>query len=146
MFEECQVESGQYDFSLLSAREYAQYIEQLLKQMEPVFNWDEVDYILAPTTSDTVPAFLVSFAKDKPLVIREDKDSFRGPLFGHGRFLVVSDSISSFDCINRSIESQVGCECAGAASFIFKGNREDLNSQEYGVYFLSRKEQPSVCV
>jgi orotate phosphoribosyltransferase len=152
MFEECRVEgnfklsSGNtsdvfYDFDLLTPREAAEYVEQLLRQMEPVFNWDEVDFIAAPAVGGIVPAFLASFAKDKPLVIIDKEGHPRGPEFSTGNYLIVDDVITSFKAVNLVIESLPESNCLGVAAYIFRGSYEDLNKQDFKSYYLARKEQ-----
>lgn len=152
MFEECRVEgdfklsSGNtsdvfYDFDLLTPREAAEYVEQLLRQMEPVFDWDEVDFIAAPAVGGIVPAFLASFAKDKPLVIVDKEGNPRGPEFGTGNYLVVDDVITSFKAANRVVEALPESNCLGVAAYIFRGSYEDLNKQSFKSYYLARKEQ-----
>jgi orotate phosphoribosyltransferase len=152
MFEECRVEgsfvlsSGRtsdvfYDFDLLSPREAAEYVEQLLRQMEHLFNWDEVDFIAAPAVGGIVPAFLAAFAKDKPLVIIDKDGKARGPEYNSGSYLIVDDVITSFSAANRVIESLPESNCLGVAAYIFRGSYEDLNKQPFTSYYLARKEQ-----
>jgi orotate phosphoribosyltransferase len=152
MFEECRVEgafvlsSGNtsdvfYDFDLLTPREAAEYVEQLLRQMEPVFDWDEVDFIAAPAVGGIVPAFLAAFAKDKPLVIIDKEGNLRGPEFSTGNFLIVDDVITSFKAANLVVEALPESNCLGVAAYIFRGSYEALNKQEFNSYYLSRKEQ-----
>jgi orotate phosphoribosyltransferase len=152
LFEECRVEgdftlsSGRtsnvfYDFDLLRPREAAEYVEQLLRQMDPVFDWNEVDFIAAPAVGGIVPAFLVSFAKDKPLVIIDKEGAPRGPEFQAGNFLVVDDVITSFSAANLAIEALPESNCVGVAAYIFRGSWDDLNKQDYPAYYLARKEQ-----
>jgi len=152
MFEECRVEgnftlsSGRtsdvfYDFDLLTPREAAEYVEQLLRQMEPVFNWDEVDFIAAPAVGGIVPAFLTSFAKDKPLVIVDKEGHPRGPEFSTGNYLIVDDVITSFKAANRVVKALPESNCLGVAAYIFRGSYEDLNKQDFNAYYLARKEQ-----
>jgi orotate phosphoribosyltransferase len=152
MFEECRIEgdftlsSGRssdvfYDFDLLTPREAAEYVEQLLRQMDPVFDWNEVDFIAAPAVGGIVPAFLVSFAKDKPLVIIDKEGSPRGPEFSTGKYLIVDDVITSFSAANRVVEALPESNCLGVAAYIFRGSYEDLNKQSFNSYYLARKEQ-----
>jgi len=152
MFEECRVEgnftlsSGRtsdvfYDFDLLAPREAAEYVEQLLRQMEHVFDWDEVDFIAAPAVGGIVPAFLAAFAKDKPLVIIDKEGKPRGPEFSTGNYLIVDDVITSFKAANLVVESLPGSNCLGVAAYIFRGTYEDLNKQDFTSYYLARKEQ-----
>lgn len=154
MFEECRLtgkkftlSSGRescvfYDFDLLSPREAAEYVDQLLKQMEPVFNWDEVDFIAAPALGGIIPAFLVAFAKDKPLVIVDKGDDLLGPEFKSGNYLVVDDVITSFNACNRVVAALPrSTACLGVAAYIFRGSWDDLNKQNYTAYYLARKEQ-----
>ena len=158
MFEECRLEgsfvlsSGNtsdvfYDFDLLTPREAAEYVEQLLRQMGPVFNWDEVDFIATPAMGGIVPAFLAAFAKDKPLVIIDKGDNVRGPEFSTGNYLIVDDVITSFGAVNRVIKT-LGrdCNCIGVAAYIFRGSHEDLNKQDFTSYYLARKEQEQEAV
>jgi orotate phosphoribosyltransferase len=156
MFEECRLVSKKftlssgrescvfYDFDLLSPREAAEYVDQLLKQMEPVFNWDEVDFIATPALGGVIPAFLVAFAKDKPLVIVDKGDNLRGPEFKSGNYLVVDDVISSFNACNLVVSVLPGANCLGVAAYIFRGSWDDLNQQKYTAYYLARKEQEVV--
>jgi orotate phosphoribosyltransferase len=155
MFEECRIESNVilssgltsnvfYDFDLLSPREAAEYTEQLLRQMEPVFDWKEVDFIVTPAIGGIVPAFLVSFAKDKPLVIVDKGDNLRGPEFSSGKYLIVDDVVSSFRAVNKIIEILPYSTCLGVASYIFRGSWADLKKQGYPTYYLARKEQEVV--
>lgn len=153
MFEECRVEgnftlsSGNtsdvfYDFDLLSPREAAEYVEQLLRQMEPVFDWDIVDFIATPAVGGIVPAFLAAFAKDKPLVIIDKGDNVRGPEFSTGNYLIVDDVITSFGAVNRVITTLGrNFNCIGVAAYIFRGSPEVLNKQDFTSYYLARKEQ-----
>jgi orotate phosphoribosyltransferase len=152
MFEECRVEgnftlsSGRssdvfYDFDLLVPREAAEYVEQLLRQMEPVFDWNEVDFIAAPAVGGIVPAFLAAFAKDKPLVIIDKDGKARGPEFNAGNYLIIDDVITSFSAANRVIEVLPESNCLGVAAYIFRGSYEDLNKQPFTSYYLARKEQ-----
>jgi orotate phosphoribosyltransferase len=152
MFEECRVEgdftlsSGRksnvfYDFDLLNPREISEYVEQLLRQMDPVFDWSEVDFIAAPAMGGIIPAFLVSFAKDKPLVTLDKENKLRGPAFSAGKFLIVDDVITSFKAANRVVNALPESKCLGVAAYIFRGSYEDLNKQNYPAFFLARKEQ-----
>lgn len=152
MFEECRLEgdfklsSGRksnvfYDFDLLRPREAAEYVDQLLRQMEPVFGWDEVDFIAAPALGGIVPAFLAAFAKDKPLVIVDKEGRPRGPEFSTGNYLIVDDVITSFKAANFVIKSLPESNCLGVAAYIFRGSHEDLNKQDFNSYYLARKEQ-----
>lgn len=152
MFEECRLEgdftlsSGRksgvfYDFDLLRPRESAEYIEQMLKQLEGVVSWDDVDFIAAPAIGGIVPAFLVAFAKDKPLVVVDKDNVPRGPEFKAGKYLVVDDVITSFQAANRVRESLPNSECLGVVAYIFRGSWDDLNKQDYPAFYLARKEQ-----
>lgn len=152
MFEECRLEgdftlsSGRksgvfYDFDLLSPREAAGYVEQLVKQLEGVVRWDEVDFIAAPALGGIIPAFLVAFAKNKPLVIVDKDNEPRGPEFKSGRYLIIDDVITSFQAANRVRAALSGRECLGVAAYVFRGAYEDLNKQDYKAFFLARKEQ-----
>jgi len=153
MFEECRLEgsftlsSGLasnvfYDFDLLSMREHAAYIEQLLRQMKPVFDWDSVDFIVAPAIGGIVPATFVAFAKDKPLVIVDKGDNLRGPEFSTGNYLIIDDVITTFGAADRVVAA-LGkkSNCLGIAAYIFRGSREDLNKKGFEAYYLARKEQ-----
>jgi orotate phosphoribosyltransferase len=152
MFEECRIEgdftltSGNtsevfYDFDLLTPREAAEYVEQLLRQMEPVFDWDTVDFVATPAVGGIVPAFLTCFAKDKPLVIIDKEGNLRGPEFSTGNFLIVDDVITSFKAVNRIIEALPESKCVGAAAYIFRGSHESLSTQGFISHYLARKEQ-----
>ncbi len=152
MFEECRLEgtftlsSGRtsgvfYDFDLLRPRETAEYVEQLVRQLEGVVSWDDVDFIAAPALGGIVPAFLVAFAKNKPLVIVDKDNVPRGPEFKSGRYLIVDDVITSFQAANRLRKSLTNMECLGVAAYIFRGSYDDLNKQDYPAFFLARKEQ-----
>ncbi len=156
LFEECRIEgdfkmsSGSstgvfYDFDLLSPREAAEYVEQLLTQMDNFsFDWDEVDFIAAPAIGGIVPAFLAAFAKDKPMVTIDKDGNPRGPVFNGGKFLIVDDVITTFKAANKVIESLPESTCVGSVAYIFRGIVEDLNKQDYPVFFLARKEQEIV--
>ena len=152
MFEECKLEgdftlsSGRksnvfYDFDLLGPREAAEYVELILRQLEDVINWDDVDFIAAPAIGGVVPAFLVAFAKDKPLVIVDKENNPRGPEFNSGNYLVVDDVITSFQAVNRVRGALLGPNCVGVIAYIFRGSWDDLNKQDYPAYYLARKEQ-----
>lgn len=152
MFEECRVEgsfilsSGNtsdvfYDFDLLRPREAAEYVEQLLRQMDPVFDWKDVDFIAAPAVGGIVPAFLASFAKDKPLVIIDKEGEVRGPEFSTGNFIIFDDVITTFGAARRVIDALPESNCLGVAAYIFRGSYEDLNKQSFKSYYLARKEQ-----
>lgn len=152
MFEECRLEgnftlsSGRtsgvfYDFDLLRPREAADYVEQLVRQLEGVVSWDDVDFVAAPALGGIVPAFLVAFAKNKPLIIVDKDNNPRGPEFKSGRYLIVDDVITSFQAANRVRQALPGMECLGVAAYIFRGSYDDLNKQDYPAFFLSRKEQ-----
>lgn len=152
MFEECRLEgdftlsSGRksgvfYDFDLLRPREAAEYIEQILRQLEGVVSWDEVDFIASPAIGGIVPAFLVAFAKDKPLVVVDKDNVPRGPEFQAGKYLVVDDVITSFQAANRVRDALPNSECLGVVAYIFRGSWDDLNKQDYPAFYLARKEQ-----
>lgn len=152
MFEECRLEvdfalssrrkSGVfYDFDLLTPREAAEYIEQILRQLEDVVSWDNVDFIVAPAIGGIVPAFLVAFAKDKPLVVVDKDNVPRGPEFKAGKYLIVDDVISSFQAANQVCDALPGSECLGIVAYIFRGSWDDLNNQNYPAFYLARKEQ-----
>ena len=152
MFEECRIQGDFhlssertsnvfYDFDLLSPREAAEYIDQLLRQMEPVFDWNEVDFVVGPAVGGIVPAYLVAFAKNKPLVIIDKGGNTRGPEFRTGNYLIVDDVISSFRAANNVIEILANCTCIGVATYIFRGSYEDLKKQKFNSYYLARKEQ-----
>jgi orotate phosphoribosyltransferase len=152
MFEECMIEgdftlsSGRksgvfYDFDLLTMRETADYVEQLLRQMEHVFNWTEVNFIATPALGGIVPSALMSFAKDKPMVILDKEGKLRGPEFSVGNYLVVDDVITSFKAANRVVAALPNATCLGVAAYIFRGGWDDLEKQDYPAYYLARKEQ-----
>ncbi len=153
MFEECRIEgdftlsSGLsskvfYDFDLLSPKEAASYVEQLLAQMDGFsFDWSKVDFIATPALGGIIPAFLVAFAKDKPLVIVDKENNPRGPVFKGGNFLVIDDVITTFAAADRVAKSLPESTCVGVVAYIFRGSHAVLNKQNYPVFFLSRKEQ-----
>lgn len=154
MFNECMLEgdfklsSGKvsdtfYDFDLLSPRETANYINQLLSQLEGVVDWDSLDFIVSPAIGGIVPGFLIAFAKDLPLVILDKEGNLRGPEFKTGKYLLVDDVISTFKAAEEVKAALPNMQCLGIVAYIFRGSYENLNKQEIPVYYLSRKEQES---
>lgn len=152
MFEECRLggnftlSSGRksgvfYDFDLLRPRESAEYVEQLLNQLEDIVRWEDVDFIASPAIGGIIPAFLVAFAKDKPLVVVDKDNVPRGPEFQSGNYLIVDDVITSFQAANRVREALPNSECLGVVAYIFRGSWDDLNKQDYPAFYLARKEQ-----
>jgi orotate phosphoribosyltransferase len=155
MFEECRLEgdftlsSGRksgvfYDLDLLSPRETANYVEQLIREV-PDDLWEKIDFIVAPALGGIVPGFLVAFAKQKPFVIVDKEGKARGPEFSSGRFLVVDDVITTFQAANFVRSSLSGhsskLEAVGVLAYIFRGSRDDLGKQDCPVFYLARKEQ-----
>jgi len=156
MFEECRVQgdfnlsSGRrssvfYDFDLLSPREAANYVDRALRKFEGSINWQEIDFVVAPAVGGIVPGFLVSFAKDKPLVILDKQDAARGPEFKEGCYLIVDDVITSFQAANKARKSMsqisTNLKCMGVLAYVFRGALSDLEKQDVPAYYLSRKEQ-----
>lgn len=156
MFEECRVQgsfplsSGRnssvfYDFDLLSPRETAYYVDQLLRKFQDIIEWQTVDFVVSPAVGGIVPGFLVAFAKDKPLVILDKEDQPRGPEFREGNYIIVDDVISSFQAADKARKAMAkvgpGLKCVGVLSYVFRGSLGDLEEQDVPAYYLSRKEQ-----
>lgn len=151
MFEECRLEgnfvlsSGRkstvfYDFDLLKPREAAGYIEHLIRQIpEEVFM--QADFIAGPALGGIVPAFLVAFAKNKPLVIVDHDGKPRGPEFKGGNYLIVDDVITTFRAANLVRAALPESRCLGVAAYIFRGDWASLKEQDYPAFYLARKER-----
>ncbi len=151
LFSECRLEgkftlsSGRvsnffYDFDLLSPKEVAEYVEQLITQIpEEIF--EEVDFIAAPALGGIVPGFLIAFAKNKPFVTIDKGGNLRGPQFDTGRYLIVDDVITSFKAANSVQTALAGMDAVGIAAYVFRGTRADLDKQDIPAFYLSRKEQ-----
>ena len=155
LFNECRLEgdyvlsSGRkhnvlYDFSLLSPTEVAQYVEQLVAQIPSEF-FKEIDFVACPALGGIIPGFLVSFAKNKPLLVVDKQGKVRGPQFKSGKYLIVDDVVTRFTNVNlvRSALSEISpeFEVAGIAAYIFRGSRTDLDKQGCPLFYLARKEQ-----
>ncbi len=152
MFEECRLEgeftlssglksSFFYDFDLLHPRETADYVERLAREV-PEEIWKKIDFVAAPALGGIVPGFLMAFAKQKPFVLVDKEGKLRGPEFKTGKYLIVDDVITSFGAANKVVAA-CGRECVvvGVAAYIFRGNRQDLEKQDYPAFYLARKEQ-----
>ena len=152
MFEECRLEgeftlsSGRqsgvfYDFDLLHPRETAAYVERLIREV-PDELWEKIDFIASPALGGIIPGFLVAFAVQKPFVIVDKEGKIRGPEFKTGKYLIVDDVITSFQAANKVVAAY-GSECVavGVAAYIFRGNWQDLEKQEYPAFFMAKKEQ-----
>jgi len=152
MFEECRLEgdftlsSGRhsgvfYDLDLLQPRETANYVEKLLHEI-PEEMWAEIDFVASPALGGVIPGFLVAFARQKPFVFMDKGGQLRGPEFKSGKYLIVDDVITSFQAANKIVAAcGPGCVVVAAAAFIFRGNRQDLEKQDYPAFYLTRKEQ-----
>lgn len=150
MFDECRLEgdfklsSGRqshyfYDLDLLSPEETAEYAKKLVDAL-PKDLLGEVEFIASPAIGGITIGFLVAFALNKRFVIIDKGNNLRGTAFIAAKYLVVDDVITTFQAVNRVEEALGGNQCVGAASFIFRGNLEDLTKQEFPTFFLSRKE------
>lgn len=152
MFEECRLEgeftlsSGRkssvfYDLDLLQPRETANYVEKLIHEV-PEEIWEEINFVASPALGGIIPGFLIAFARQKPFVFMDKEGKLRGPEFKTGKYLIVDDVITSFQAANK-IVAVCGSECVvvGIAAFIFRGNWQDLEKQDYPAFYLARKEQ-----
>jgi orotate phosphoribosyltransferase len=150
MFEECRLEgnftlsSGRkspyfYDFDLLSPEETAGYAKKLAEGL-PQDLLEGVEFIASPAIGGITVGFLVAFATDKRLVIIDKNGNTRGTDFRASRYLVVDDVITTYGAVNKTVRVLGDNMCVGAASFVFRGNLEDLAKQEFPTFFLARKE------
>jgi orotate phosphoribosyltransferase len=150
MFEECRLEgtftlsSGRkstvfYDFDLLSPREAAEYVQQLIQQI-PKEVIRAANFIACPAIGGIVPATFFAFAADKRLVIVDKDGKLRGPEFQAGKYLIIDDVITSFQAANRVRNALPGMEALGVAAYVFRGTWEDLKKQDYPAFYLARKE------
>jgi orotate phosphoribosyltransferase len=150
MFEECRLEgtftlsSGRkstvfYDFDLLSPREAAVYVEQLIQQI-PKDVIRAANFIACPAVGGVVPGTFAAFALDKRLVIIDKDGKPRGPEFKAGKYLIIDDVITSFQAANKVRAALPGMEAIGVAAYIFRGTWADLKKQDYPAFYLARKE------
>ena len=146
MFDECRLEgdftlsSGRksntfYDFDLLDAYEVNQHAYNLWLKEIP---WESIAFIAAPTIGGIEIAFSMAYWANKPhLKVCTKTGEVRGRKFSGQNYLIVDDVISTMGTINKVKKILGDNICIGAATFIFRGEKEPSN---FPLYYLDRKE------
>jgi orotate phosphoribosyltransferase len=129
-----------YDFHLLDTSEWEHYVNLLKVTVDKD---QDYDVIVAPATGGIIPGFVFAKNRSLPLLIVEKTGEVKGPKIGRRKFLIVDDVVTSLKTVRQSaiqvlIENPTAT-LVGAASFIFRGNDEDLAS-DIPLWFLERKE------
>lgn len=111
-----------YDFDLLTPNETLDACEKLIELIDQ--SLVKFDFVVAPALGGIIPGFMVSGSFKKPLVTVDKEGKVRGPKV-NGNFIIIDDTVSTYQTVERIKKIFEDCKCVAAASYIFRGKEYD---------------------